>query len=32
MRGLGYTALDFDTLSLPELYERMCIHGQEGSN
>lgn len=26
MRSLGYTALDFDAMSMPELYERLCIH------
>lgn len=33
MRDLGFTASDFETLSLPELYLRMCLSYQaEGEN
>lgn len=32
MRSLGYSALDFDSMTLPQLYERLCIHAEIARN
>lgn len=30
LRKLGYSAVDFCAMTLPELYERICIHAKDG--